>query len=71
MGMEWDPEGDAERRKDSRKRWLLTLAVLGGIAMVTKNVVSSYLRERERKQQNEEIMKWQRINEQSYSPSYR
>lgn len=33
MGFDWDPEGDAEARRQTRKRWLLagaiTLLVLG------------------------------------------
>jgi hypothetical protein len=26
--MEWDPEGDAERRKEGRARWWLTIAIV-------------------------------------------
>lgn len=28
MGLEWDPDGDAERRKESRARMWLTIAIV-------------------------------------------
>jgi len=28
MGLEWDPEGDAERRRESRLRWWLTIVIV-------------------------------------------
>lgn len=31
MGLDWDPDGDADRRKDVRKRLLLTAMIVLGI----------------------------------------
>jgi hypothetical protein len=31
MGMDWDPEGDAERSKENRGRWYLTIAIVLGL----------------------------------------
>jgi len=32
MGMEWDPDGDAERSKEGRPRLWLTIAIVVAIA---------------------------------------
>ena len=73
MGMDWDPEGDDQRKRESHKRWLVTLAVLGGIALVSYNFISQYMRERERERRLEEVMERQHMfNEmQGYAPTYR
>jgi len=39
MGMDWDPEGDAERSKEGRARWWLTIVVvLGVLGFVAKQI---------------------------------
>lgn len=51
MGMEWDPDGDAERRKENRGRMWLTiaivLAILGGIGNMLYNKHKENERERQ------------------------
>lgn len=50
MGMEWDPDGDAERSKDNRARYWLTAAiVLAILGFIAKHLYEAHLRsERER-----------------------
>lgn len=51
MGLEWDPDGDSERRKETRKRLVLTavivLAILGYVGKVLYHNHKEAERERE------------------------
>ena len=50
MGLEWDPEGDAERRKDGRARWWLTIVIVVGVLGYIGKLVYQYQVEKERKE---------------------
>ena len=53
MGMDWDPEGDAERGRDNRKKWLLVIAIVLGIF----GFVGKQLYERHERQQREDQLR--------------
>ena len=59
MGMDWDPEGDAERRRESWKRWMLVLAICGGIGLFIFNLVSKHMEEKARERQMQQLIERQ------------
>jgi hypothetical protein len=58
MGLEWDPDGDAERSKESRKRLFLTIAIVLAIL----GFVAKKLYERDQQQQRDREMEMMRNN---------
>ena len=50
MGLEWDPEGDAERRGENRARWWLTITVVLAILGIGTKLVYDYHVEKERRE---------------------
>ena len=51
MGMDWDPEGDAERRKENRNRLWLTIAIVVGLLGVIGNMLYKKHQESERERE--------------------
>lgn len=50
MGMEWDPDGDAERRKEGRARWWLTIAIVVAVLGYGVKLIYEYRLEKARKE---------------------
>lgn len=51
MGMEWDPEGDAERRKENRARLWTTIAIVAAILGLIGNMLYKKHKEAERERE--------------------
>lgn len=61
MGMEWDPDGDAERSKESRTRLWLTIGIMLAIAAFAAKQIYKWQQEKRQRAVMEEIYR---------SPSY-
>lgn len=48
MGMDWDPEGDAERSKENRARWWLTIAIVLGVLGFLGKKIYEWQQEKQR-----------------------
>ena len=48
MGMDWDPEGDAETRRATRIKWAIVIGVVAAILGVVGSMVHRRMKEKER-----------------------
>ncbi len=55
MGMEWDPEGDAERGKESRARLWLTIGIVVAIAAFAAKQIYQWQQDKQRREGMEEL----------------
>jgi len=61
MGMEWDPDGDAERSKEGRARLWLTIAIVVAIGAFAAKQVYKWQQAKHHSEMMEELQR---------SPSY-